>query len=210
MASDKKQALTQFHRQAIINAAGRLFMEYGIAATTMEDIAKEAGYSKSTVYNYFGSKIEINNAIAWYAMALLGDRVIEALDSREDFHEQYDAMCEAMIEYQRDFPYYFKRLTERIDYSIDSNGESPWLHEVFVVGERMTNAVRSFFRRGMELGILREELPVHRVYLVLWFAMSGFIQVSDYKRTYITQTLDTTQEEFVRYGLKVLLRAYEK
>ena len=36
-------------------------LEKGIALTTMDDISKEAGYSKSTVYVYFKSKDEIYN-----------------------------------------------------------------------------------------------------------------------------------------------------
>ena len=34
-----------------------LFMEKGIAATSMDDIAKAAGYSKATLYVYFENKI---------------------------------------------------------------------------------------------------------------------------------------------------------
>ena len=45
----KKQALTEFHRGSILAAAERLFAEKGTEKTTMDDIAREAEYSKATL-----------------------------------------------------------------------------------------------------------------------------------------------------------------
>jgi AcrR family transcriptional regulator len=46
-------------RAEILAAAGRVFKKWGSVKTTMEDIAKEAGKGKSTLYYYFQSKDEI-------------------------------------------------------------------------------------------------------------------------------------------------------
>ena len=67
----KKQALTEFHRGSILAAAERLFAEKGTDKTTMDDIAREAEYSKATLYVYFQSKEEIINAILLSGMVLL-------------------------------------------------------------------------------------------------------------------------------------------
>ena len=67
----KKQALTEFHRGSILAAAERLFTEKGTEKTTMDDIAREAEYSKATLYVYFQSKEEIINAILLSGMLLL-------------------------------------------------------------------------------------------------------------------------------------------
>jgi len=45
--------------QDIINGAKKLMQQYGLRKTTMEDIAKVAGKSKSTLYYYFKDKEEI-------------------------------------------------------------------------------------------------------------------------------------------------------
>ncbi len=37
-------------------AAHRLFLEHGFAATSMDAVAREAGVSKATLYSYFPSK----------------------------------------------------------------------------------------------------------------------------------------------------------
>jgi len=48
------------HRRAsLIEAAEKLFVEKGVDATTMNEIAKEAGFAKGTLYHYFKNKAEL-------------------------------------------------------------------------------------------------------------------------------------------------------
>ena len=89
----KKQALTEFHRGSILAAAERLFAEKGIEGTTMDDIAREAEYSKATLYVYFQSKEEIINAILLSSMILLQKKIREAIARSTGWYEGYDAVC---------------------------------------------------------------------------------------------------------------------
>lgn len=50
-------------KEEIISSAQKLFIQFGIAKTTMEDIAKAAGKGKSTLYYYFKNKEEIFTAV---------------------------------------------------------------------------------------------------------------------------------------------------
>lgn len=43
-------------RQSMIDAAARLFVVQGVEGTTMDDIARAAGTSRTSVFNYFGYK----------------------------------------------------------------------------------------------------------------------------------------------------------
>jgi len=47
----------------IVSCARGLFEKFGLKKTTMEDIAKEAGKGKSSLYYYFESKYEIFEAV---------------------------------------------------------------------------------------------------------------------------------------------------
>src|ERR1700730_4558145 len=47
----------------IIGGARTLFEKYGLKKTTMEDIAREVGKGKSSLYYYFPSKYEIFEAV---------------------------------------------------------------------------------------------------------------------------------------------------
>lgn len=50
-------------RGEFIEVASRLFQQYGLQKTTMEDIAKALGKGKSTLYYYFANKDEVFQAV---------------------------------------------------------------------------------------------------------------------------------------------------
>ncbi|HFA51940.1 MAG TPA: TetR/AcrR family transcriptional regulator [Bacteroidetes bacterium] len=64
----------------IIRAAEKVFFSVGFANAKMEDIAKTAGYSKVTVYSYFGSKENLYMALTHKAMQHLIDGLYDCLD----------------------------------------------------------------------------------------------------------------------------------
>lgn len=66
----KKQPVSAKHQRRkaarpdeIITAALELFIEHGFAATKLDDVAKQAGVSKGTVYLYFDSKEALFEAV---------------------------------------------------------------------------------------------------------------------------------------------------
>jgi len=42
--------------ERVLQVAGQLFLRYGFEKTTMDDIAREAGVAKATLYRYWPSK----------------------------------------------------------------------------------------------------------------------------------------------------------
>jgi len=61
--ADQSQTKGERTYQAILDAAYSLFIEQGYAATSMRQIAKQAGMAPGSIYNHFSSKDEIFEAI---------------------------------------------------------------------------------------------------------------------------------------------------
>ncbi len=74
----RKKEPRSVHRENIASAASVLFMEKGIAETSMDDIAKAAGYSKATLYVYFENKEEIVGILVLGSMKKLYDYIVSA------------------------------------------------------------------------------------------------------------------------------------
>lgn len=70
-------------RQRIIEKAERLFFKYGIKSVTMDDIARELGISKKTIYQHFPDKDGIVLAVA--------ENHFDC-----DRHEAHQMQCEAI------------------------------------------------------------------------------------------------------------------
>lgn len=67
----------------IIRAAEKVFFSQGYSNSKMEDIAKAAGYSKVTVYSYFGSKENLYMALAHKAMQRMINGMYDVLDKNK-------------------------------------------------------------------------------------------------------------------------------
>jgi AcrR family transcriptional regulator len=110
MGDKKKEALIKFNRDNILDAAKRLFEQQGINETTMNDIAKEADYSKATIYAYFKSKDEIYNNIVCEYMKLLKDNLQETIQNNLGFEQCYFAICSSLVEFAEKYSFYFNSL----------------------------------------------------------------------------------------------------
>lgn len=63
----------------IINTAQEVFTRFGYAKTTMEDIAREMGKGKSSIYYYFTSKEDIYRAVIEKELQVMKTRILNAL-----------------------------------------------------------------------------------------------------------------------------------
>jgi TetR/AcrR family transcriptional repressor of mexJK operon len=70
MHSRTGDRLSEAKHAAILAAATRAFLDRGYAAAAMDDVARDAGVAKQTVYTHFGSKAALFRAIV---DALAGD-----------------------------------------------------------------------------------------------------------------------------------------
>jgi len=55
----RRDVLTEFRHAEILTAARKVFAQHGFTASTLDQIAAEAGIAKGTIYLYFSSKDEI-------------------------------------------------------------------------------------------------------------------------------------------------------
>jgi AcrR family transcriptional regulator len=83
--SPRRQEQAAATRQAVLEAAERLFLKDGYPATTMEAIAREAGVSLKTVYLPFTTKSGLLRAL--WDLRLKGDPGEAAVDQQEWFRQ---------------------------------------------------------------------------------------------------------------------------
>lgn len=72
----------------ILDAAAQLFVERGVAATGMAEVARAAGCSRATLYRYFESRRALHRAYVHREARRLGDRIAAALAPVADPRER--------------------------------------------------------------------------------------------------------------------------
>ncbi len=73
---------------AILEAAGNLFIRYGLSGVTMDTVAREAGVSKLTVYNHFGNKDQLfETVIRSKCESYMRDDLLAEMDGHDPLNE---------------------------------------------------------------------------------------------------------------------------
>jgi AcrR family transcriptional regulator len=71
-------------REDLLAAAARRFVEVGLRRTTMEDVAREAGAGKATLYRHFANKSDLIDAL----LAREGERLRRRLTRARAAHDE--------------------------------------------------------------------------------------------------------------------------
>jgi len=82
VAAKDREALSETRRDQILEAAIRLWLQDGFAATSVEAIAREAGLGKGTVYLYFPTKDAIlDQAVRRYSLLSAVNELTQLLET---------------------------------------------------------------------------------------------------------------------------------
>lgn len=101
-AKSRRQAVHDFKRGAILEAARRAFAEAGIAGATVRTIAEAAGYSPGAIYAYYDAKEEILGDILADALAQAGQAMKRAGAAESTPEARLRASVGAYYDYYRE------------------------------------------------------------------------------------------------------------
>ena len=200
----RKKEPRSVHRENIVSAASALFMERGITATSMDDIAKAAGYSKATLYVYFENKEEIVGILVLNSMKKLYDYISSALIQHKTTKARYDFICRGLVQYQEEFPFYFKMVLDKINIDFEGKDYLPGERETYQIGEEINEKIKNFLLSGMEKGDLRNDLDIMPAIFNFWGMLSGIIQLAANKEEYINKSMGLSKIKFLEYGFSLV------
>lgn len=195
----------EVHQNRIAGEAEVLFDRKGIESTTMDDIAKAAGYSKATLYVYFKNKDEIVTYLALKSMRMLRDSIAMAAKKEAGLKEQFMGIGLAIREYAEEYPAYYQMSLQRIEYSSEDL-EGSLYSEVYKVGEEINMIIIDCLEKGRacQQGDGRE--PKITDVLQIWGMITGLINIAMQKREYIEDIGSMKEQEFLREGLEKIYR----
>lgn len=191
-------------RGQIIEGARRVFIEKGFDAASMNDITREAGVSKGTIYVYFANKEELFEALIEEERGTIFKNMYEAFENSDDLRQTLVRFGIAL--------------------SVKITSPKVVLAQRTVIGasERIPELGRRFYERGpkrghekfvafLEAAIERGLLKVADVDLAAYqftdLAMAGLFRQCMF--AYRTEAPSPAEIEYVvRAGVDVFLNSY--
>ena len=97
-------ALAEGTHDRILDAAISALATHGLARLSLEDVAKEAGMSRQTVYRYFGSKEALVTAAIVREEKWFLDQMVSAIDAHDELRPAMEAAIVAGLRAAREHP----------------------------------------------------------------------------------------------------------
>jgi AcrR family transcriptional regulator len=142
-------------RDAIVEAAVRLFLERGFGAVSMDELSEAAGVARRTLYNQFTSKEEIFHEMLLRVSAQLEDAFPPGIETQGDVEEVLRLVARMILE-----------LHERPEYAgflrmvVADARQFPWIAEEFAaVMDPLTERLARYFAHLTTIGILNCRNP---------------------------------------------------
>lgn len=156
-----KEKIKEMKREFILEVAKDLFFEQGYEHTSIDEIAKSAGISKSTLYTYVKGKEDLFISIHYIGMIQRVEQLKSEMNSKTTGYDKIYAFGEVYYDFYKLNLGYFK-LHMFEDYnSIDKDKVKTSIYQEFddLLNE-VINLVRSAFESGIQDGSLKNDLNI--------------------------------------------------
>jgi AcrR family transcriptional regulator len=190
-------------RQAIMEAAGKLFAELGYNSCEMERVAGELNIAKGTLYLYFPGKQELFFACVDWGMKLMQGAVLSAADSTEDPFRRISRAIRAYLEFFDLHPHYVELLIQ--ERAIFRDRKQP---TYFEYRQANRGKWRQIYIDLIAEGRLRADVPVDRIVDTVGALLYGTMFTNHFAgRTF---TLDEQYRAIVEIVLRGILSDDER
>lgn len=176
---ERKEREKERRREEIVEAARKVFVEKGLGAATMDEIAEVAELSKATLYLHFPSKEDLYLAVAMSGLRILHSAfgeifaqetsVVRTLHRMKvayiDFfhsHRQYVQMLSFL-----QMPQFHKQVSEEMMATCKTESDRHWEQTI------------ALFRRGVAEKVIRDDIDPAEMAIVLWSNASSLMLRAD-------------------------------
>jgi len=189
-------------RDAIVDAAERLFLERGFGSVSMDELAKAAGVARRTLYNQFSSKEEIFREMLLRVSRQLEDAFPPGIETRGDVEDVLPVIARMILGLHKHRAYLgFLRMV------VADSRQFPWIAEEFAaVMDPQTERLTRYLAHLTSMGILDCRNPMLAAHqfmgmlneLSLWPWMMG------------RDSLPIPTEETVEETIRMFLQRYRR
>jgi TetR/AcrR family transcriptional regulator of autoinduction and epiphytic fitness len=189
-------------REAIVEAAERLFLERGFGAVSMDDLALAAGVARRTLYNQFASKEEIFREMLLGVSAQLETALPPGIETQGDVEDVLRLVARMILALHQHPEYLgFLRMV------VADSRQFPWIAEEFAaVMDPQTERFVRYLAHLTAMGILDCRNPLLAAHqfmgmlneLSLWPWMTG------------RESVPVPEEDIIEETIRMFLQHYRR
>jgi AcrR family transcriptional regulator len=185
-------------KKAVLLAAREVFAKKGLAASTIDDVARQAGIGKGTIYEYFRSKDDIFFGLFEEMKQELHRRIFEIEVSLPPKEKLRRLVTSALLAFEqwRDFGYIL------LDFwAMHKDGTSTRIRFDEIYDDARTN-VSAVIREGIKTGDFRKVNPQHAASALIAVFDGLLLQWIFNPRSFSLKTMADTVFDLISQGIE--------
>lgn len=164
----KRDVVAEFRRGEILDAARHVFASRGFAAATVDEIAKQAGIAKGTIYLYYRSKTDVYAGAALEGLRELHAQVMTEVRNAPTPFDKVRAFIETKAKYfERHVDFFRLYYAELHELSADAGGVHLEMQQLYL---QQVSLLEAELQRGFP-----ERNDMHSVALAIGALTYGVI-----------------------------------
>lgn len=164
-------------RELIERAAARVFAQRGLDGASVVDVAREAGFSAGSIYNYFASKEELLFSATFAEIDELEARMRASLDTGGAPDDQLRRMVDAYYDFYRARPEGFRLLMAGLDGTARAKVPAEVVERYDRRALDCLSLLHGVVERGMQDGSFRPG-DAWEITHAVWGAFHGILQIA--------------------------------
>jgi AcrR family transcriptional regulator len=185
-------------KEKIIQKATELFINFGFKSVTMDDIARELGISKKTIYNHFENKTQLVAATT----SQIFDHITQGIDCICDLNKN---PIEELYEIKKLVMQHLKDEKSSPNYQLQKY--YPEVHAQLQAKqfEKMYDCTKKNLQRGVEMGLYRDNLEIEFISRIYFLGVNGIKDESLFPTNIFPKS--KLMEDYLEYHLRGIVTA---
>ncbi len=202
--AERREREKEQRRNAIIDAAEKVFFSQGLERATMDDVAEKAELSKGTLYLYFKSKEELYLAIHLRGNIILKKMFENAVARFDRGIEKVRAVGQAYMEFYQKYPDYFHAMIYYESRVFDYQDADSIALQCVEMGKSTLEILIDAIEYGKRDGSIRPDIDAIKTAISLWGQSTGIIQIIALKEFILIQNHEISSEDIVDYTFDLI------
>ncbi len=198
--TQRKEKDILIRREEILDAAERLFEKEDFDSVTMDMIAREAEFTKQTLYAYFKGKDEIFNAVYLRAARTLNTAFEERLGTLGEEvsgFDRLDALREELVKVFENHPLYIRMMAVSQTKDMGDYTASGIYDEIVQTDSVFEDKIAGCIIRGISDGSMKHDLDPVSVLLYLKACISGMLNMIVYNKEFLRSKLKMEMQDIL-------------
>lgn len=184
-------------REQVIEAARKLFHRFGFKKVSMDEIAREAGVTKKTIYMYFGSKEELLKYFIQEEISNM-EKIVEKVEAQNlDFFETVNQAIYEILQYRKhqDFLNIIAREAEWLKNPVI-------LDSLSLIDGKIQNYIRNKLQKAQEKGYIEYTNLDITTFLIYKMYIALILEWHTNEKGVDEQMLAKTISDILKKGLR--------